>query len=131
MFLIGLPWWLSGKESACQCRRCGFDPWNGKISRRKWQSTPVYSPVKYQTEERATVHVVAKVRQYLASKQQQMFNQWSQGICSRTNKDSILHGMIIKCKRKWKSIHFYLVEGFKTIYESFENFALKFLEKLV
>ena len=20
---LGLPWWLSGKESACQCRRCG------------------------------------------------------------------------------------------------------------
>ena len=25
-----LPWWLSGKESACQCRRCGFAPWVGK-----------------------------------------------------------------------------------------------------
>ena len=23
---LGLPWWLSGKESACQCRRHGFDP---------------------------------------------------------------------------------------------------------
>ena len=21
----GLPWWLSSKESAYQCRRCGFD----------------------------------------------------------------------------------------------------------
>ena len=21
-----LPWWLSGKESACQCKRCRFDP---------------------------------------------------------------------------------------------------------
>ena len=28
---VGLPWWLSGKESTCQCRRCGFDPWVGKI----------------------------------------------------------------------------------------------------
>ena len=27
----GLPWWLSGKESACQCRRNRFDPWFGKI----------------------------------------------------------------------------------------------------
>ena len=25
----GRPWWLSGKEPACQCRRCGFDPWLG------------------------------------------------------------------------------------------------------
>ena len=23
---LGLPRWLSGKESACQCRRCGFNP---------------------------------------------------------------------------------------------------------
>ena len=27
----GLPSWHSGKESACQCRRCKFDPWSGKI----------------------------------------------------------------------------------------------------
>ena len=33
------PRWLSDKESACQCRRWGFDPW-----RRKWQSTPVFLP---------------------------------------------------------------------------------------
>ena len=26
-----LPWWSSGKESACQCRRQGFDPWFDKI----------------------------------------------------------------------------------------------------
>ena len=28
----GLPWWLSGEESAYQCRRHGFDPWSGRIS---------------------------------------------------------------------------------------------------
>ena len=34
-----------GKESACQCRRCEFDPWVGKIPwRRKWQPTPVFLP---------------------------------------------------------------------------------------
>ena len=27
----GLPWWLSGKESACQCRTHGFELWLGKI----------------------------------------------------------------------------------------------------
>ena len=31
-----LPWWLSAKESACWCKRLKFDPWVGKISRRKW-----------------------------------------------------------------------------------------------
>ena len=43
--LLGLPRWLSGKESACQCRRCRFDPWIRKIPwRRKWQSTLVFLP---------------------------------------------------------------------------------------
>ena len=31
----GLPRWLSGKESTCQCRRSGFNPWVGKILRRR------------------------------------------------------------------------------------------------
>ena len=36
-------WRLSGKESTCQCRRLGFDPWVGKIlRRRKWQPAPVF-----------------------------------------------------------------------------------------
>ena len=40
-----LPQWLSGKESACQCRRRGFNPRAGKIPwRRKWQPTPVFLP---------------------------------------------------------------------------------------
>ena len=28
-----LPWWLSSKESACQCKRCGFHPWLGRSPR--------------------------------------------------------------------------------------------------
>ena len=44
---VGLPWWLSGKESACQCKRCRFDPWVRKIPwRRKWQPIPVFLPGK-------------------------------------------------------------------------------------
>ena len=37
-YLLGFPSWLNGKESTCQCRRHGFDPWVGKVLwRRKWQ----------------------------------------------------------------------------------------------
>ena len=44
----GLPWWLSGKEPSCQCRRRGFDPWVGKIPwRRKRQPTSVFLPGKF------------------------------------------------------------------------------------
>ena len=48
--VIGRTGSASGKESACQHRRCrilGFDPWVGKIPwRRKWQYTPVFLPGK-------------------------------------------------------------------------------------
>ena len=51
--LLLLPYWsfqvaLVVKEPACQCgirKRCGFDPWVGKIPwRREWQPTPVFLP---------------------------------------------------------------------------------------
>ena len=29
--LWGPPWWLRDRESACQCRRHGLEPWSGKI----------------------------------------------------------------------------------------------------
>ena len=42
-----LPWWLSNKEAACQCRRHRFDPWVRKILwTRKQQSTLVFLPGK-------------------------------------------------------------------------------------
>ena len=38
-----LPRWLSGKQSTCQCKRLGFDPWVGKIPWwRKRQPTLVF-----------------------------------------------------------------------------------------
>ena len=43
----GCPGGSDGKESACQCRRRGLDPWVRKIPRRrKWQPTPVFLPGK-------------------------------------------------------------------------------------
>ena len=43
----GLPRWLGGKESACRCKRCRFNPWSRKIPwRSKWQPTPVFLPGK-------------------------------------------------------------------------------------
>ena len=48
-------WWFNKtemgcsvvKQCACQCRRCGFNPWVGKIHwRRNWQPTPIFLPGK-------------------------------------------------------------------------------------
>ena len=45
---MGFPASASGKEPACQYKghkRCGFNPWVGKIPwRRAWQPTPVFLP---------------------------------------------------------------------------------------
>ena len=59
----GLPRCLTGKESACQCRRHVLDPWVGKISwRRAWQPTPVFLPGESHGRGawQATVHRVTK-----------------------------------------------------------------------
>ena len=37
---LGLPWWLSGKESTWQCRRHGFDPRSGRIPHTEEQLSP-------------------------------------------------------------------------------------------
>ena len=45
--MLLFPRWFSVKESACQCKRCRFDPLVGKIPwRRKWQPTLVFLPGK-------------------------------------------------------------------------------------
>ena len=36
---MGLPWWLSGKETACQCRSLRFDPWAGEDPLEKEMAT--------------------------------------------------------------------------------------------
>ena len=41
----GIPGGSDGKESACQCKRPGFDLWVRKMPwRREWQPTPVFLP---------------------------------------------------------------------------------------
>ena len=37
---VGLPWWCSGWESACQCRGHGFGPWSGRIPQAAEQLGP-------------------------------------------------------------------------------------------
>ena len=47
IYIYGFPWWLSGKEPTWQWRRCGFDPWVGKVLwKRKWPPTLASLPGK-------------------------------------------------------------------------------------
>ena len=43
---MGLPWWLSGKESACLGRRHGFSPSSGKIPHAMEQLSPHATTIK-------------------------------------------------------------------------------------
>ena len=67
-----LPWWLSGKESACQWR---FDPWVGKILwRRKCQPTLAFLPGKSHRQRSLVGYhpLGCKVRHDLAAKLQEL-----------------------------------------------------------
>ena len=67
----GFPGGSGGKEPACQGRRpktCRFDPWVGKIPRRRaWQSTPCLENPMDGGARWATVHGVVKSRTRLKS----------------------------------------------------------------
>ena len=73
----GLPWWHSGKESTCQCRRFKFDTWVGKLPWiRKWQLTAVFLPEKSHGWRSLVGYSPwghKRVGQKLATKQQQHF----------------------------------------------------------
>jgi len=67
--LRGLPRWLSGKESACQCKRHerhGFNPWVKKIpSRREWQPTAGFLPGESQAQRSLSSYTTSWVCQEL------------------------------------------------------------------
>ena len=61
--IIWLPRWLSGKESTCQCRRCRFDPWVGKMPLKEMAKPLEYSCPENSMDRgawRATVHGATK-----------------------------------------------------------------------
>ena len=70
---MGLLSGLSGKDSACQCRRLRFDPWVGKIPwRRKWLLIPVSFLGKLDTTE----HTCAYLLKYKGHKVEALPSLW-------------------------------------------------------
>ena len=65
------------KEPTCQCRRCkryGFDPWVRKIHwRRKWQSTSLFLPGKFDGQKSLVGHMVAKSQTWLKQLNMHMY----------------------------------------------------------
>ena len=77
LFFYWLPSWLSGKQSACLCKkhkRCGFDPWVRKILWSwEWQPTPVFLEYTWILEDPWTE--VHDVLQFLGS--QRVGHNWA------------------------------------------------------
>ena len=89
---LGLLWWLSGKESTCQCRRWRFDPWVGKLPwRRRWQHTRVFLPGESHGRGvwQATGHRVTKESEWL------------------DNNSNNFGGIIFLLKYSWVTILYY------------------------
>ena len=71
---VRVPWWLSGKESDCQCRRMGSVPWSGR-STGEGNGNPLQDSCLGNRMDRgiwqAIVHGVTRVRQDLTTEQPQ------------------------------------------------------------
>ena len=69
---LGFPGGASGKESACQCKRHGFDPWVGKIPwRRKWP------PIQYSCAENSMDRGAWQATIHEATKSQTRLSNWT------------------------------------------------------
>ena len=53
--ILGLPWWLSDKESVCQCRSLGFNTWIRKIPGGGSGNPPQYSCLEKSHGQRSLV----------------------------------------------------------------------------
>ena len=93
----GLPWWLSGKVSACQCRRCGFSSWVRKIPwRRKWQLTPVLLPGESRGQKRQVGYSPWDRQESDTTKQQQQ-RRFTGHEFEQTPGDSARPGSLVCC----------------------------------
>ena len=120
---MGLPWWLSGKEPAFQCRRHLFNPWVSKILwRRTWQPTPLFlleNPMA-RGAWRATNHRAAKAAPGSVTKQHECNNR----MLFRTSTDSVVLLLTI-------TQHIYILSCFGMAYiHSTPTFPLSYHDEL-
>ena len=82
---VGIPRWLTGKESAYQCRRHGFIPQVRKIPQsRAWQPTPVFLPGESHGQRSLVGYTpwgLKGIRHDLVTKQQVMLMLLNCGPC--------------------------------------------------
>ena len=103
--------WLSAKKSTCQCRRCEFDPWVGKIPwRRAWQCIPVFLSGKTHKQRSLMGYSPwggKRVGYGLATKESQL----SFNICFLLAKVPCTYTMVVcavaQKRNSWANYHFF------------------------
>ena len=117
-----LPRWLSGRESACQCKRRRFDPWVGKIPwRRKWQPfqySCLENPMDRATWQGCRSMGLQRVRHDLPTEQQPpspTTHEWERGLAGieRSSRPSPLYSslkLLSQFSSEWESIPKYVVK---------------------
>ena len=68
----GFPRWLTSKESACQCPRCGFDSWEDPLEKEMATNSSILTGKIPQTEESSRLQSMGSTRvgRDLTTKQQ-------------------------------------------------------------
>ena len=105
---LGLPWWLSDKESTCnggRLRKLRFYLWVGKRPwRRKWQPTPVFLPGKISwTEEPGGLQSMGL---------QRVRHDWSDLACSTLFSMWTIHTIRNYSLLIWEKTHYLVCEEF-------------------
>ena len=70
--VLGLPWWRTGWESACQCRGHRFEPWSGKIPHAAEQLDPWAT-----TTEPVRLEPVLCNKRGRTNPRRESFSQWT------------------------------------------------------
>ena len=65
--MMGLSWWLSGKESICQCKKHGFDPCSRKIPHAVKQLSPCTTTIQPVLQGPGAATIEPQVPQSLSS----------------------------------------------------------------
>ena len=131
-FLNGLPRWLSGNKSSCQCRRCGFNSWVRKIPGggcNPLQYSCLENPMDRQARW-ASVHRITKNSDMTWAPKSLVIEAMKlKDTCSlekKTNLDSILKSRDITLQTK---VHLVKAMVFPVIMCGCESWTLKKAER--
>ena len=85
---------LIGKESACKCKRHGFDPWIRKIPwSRKWQPAPAFWPGEFHRQRSLAGYILWGHKELGTTEELNTHTHMNRHISLQNNSSSIMRGV--------------------------------------